>query len=251
MRHTPPRAPRHPTGWGDGSGGDDWLTESCACCCQSELRIKLTVFITSTAHREEAKWADWNVYSNIWKIIKSEGWRQKMSFYFNRSNCIWCDRRWWGMALLYQSIHHIYVFSFPLMAEWVMMPLIHSFFQGPIDTYDGLTSSRRDTIYTYRFYVFSDISEEGLWQWKRHAVHLAAWIKYWFFYDVRKAEPLMWNIQQIFLVALGLGWAGLNTIWSIFISNGQCRKCKYHEGKQIWKYPKENKTKSCKTSSRH
>lgn len=76
----PPRVPRHPTGWGDGSGGDDWLTESCACCCQSELRIKLTVFITSTAHREEAKWAKWNVYSKVWKIIKSEGWRQKMSF---------------------------------------------------------------------------------------------------------------------------------------------------------------------------
>lgn len=54
----PPRASRHSTGWKEGSGGDDWLTEPSPGCCQSKLQIKLAVLIAGIAHHEEAKWSE-------------------------------------------------------------------------------------------------------------------------------------------------------------------------------------------------
>lgn len=48
----PPRVPPHPTGWQGSSGGDDWLAESSAGCCQSRLELKDAVLRGSIAHRE-------------------------------------------------------------------------------------------------------------------------------------------------------------------------------------------------------
>lgn len=80
-----------------------------------------------------------------------------------------------------------------------------------------------------------------------------------YFYSVWQASHVEY-IQQIFLVALGLGWFGLNTILTfgnkryLFMSNSQCWKCICYEEKSDLKIltkkhfcPKGNKTKRRKT----
>lgn len=194
MRHTPPRALCDPIGWEAGSGGDDWPIE--AGCCQSGLWIKLAGFITVMAHCEEAKWVEWNVYSNIWKIIKTVVWiwayiciylfilifvtciflrsradDEGFSTYFQvlyLRDCIFsmslkeietCTTFLSPLYLKHTSLFTPYLsltnqtWSFMCLAfllrlnklwcfyrESFFRPVTRSFFQGPIETFQGLPS---------------------------------------------------------------------------------------------------------------